>query len=438
MGASIPSLSALSGTSCSCPSLRKNTAPTCSRFTSARTRPSSRKRKVPLSPLARPFDSMIRRSVSGRTSSLPSSSASAASVWLRLSPISWLGLRSTITIARSFRGSRCSRTTAGLARRASMTREKQSRSQLPRARQMMPKRQIKAAAAARTSSAQSGIKGANATLSPTMLLPQPLQDEGNVDLVRLVVTGQGIHDQIDAEAVGDLSLPFAARHDSCKGTAHLIDRPGRGPVVTSKNHGRNPVVPSFIRLLDPKRAAAVAPRKFLQEIESLCQNMIRWNRLQGRHLDAFGHAAQKIAAVPGEALQGIRAQKIDQESAPVLQIAVQGVTRRLIQASLPLKDRPIDQGKESQLISSRPDPHWLGRLDGGSPNEHLAETHHPRAAHLVLFTVSREQIGQSSFRKDPQGEFISSPTQAFRPLRLQRRGQEKERKEKNHTRRRTL
>src|SRR5215208_3335184 len=52
-------------------------------------------------------------------------------------------------------------------------------------------------------------------------LPEALQDGGDVDLVGLVVAGQDIHDEVDAEPGRDLALRLAAR-DARKGRAALL------------------------------------------------------------------------------------------------------------------------------------------------------------------------------------------------------------------------
>ena len=48
--------------------------------------------------------------------------------------------------------------------------------------------------------------------------------ERHVDLVRLIVPGHGVHRQVDAEAVGQLALPLAARHGGVQRPAELVDR----------------------------------------------------------------------------------------------------------------------------------------------------------------------------------------------------------------------
>ena len=43
-----------------------------------------------------------------------------------------------------------------------------------------------------------------------LLLPQPFEERRHMDLVRLVIAGERIHDEVDAEAFGRLALKFAA------------------------------------------------------------------------------------------------------------------------------------------------------------------------------------------------------------------------------------
>src|SRR3546814_10489413 len=58
-------------------------------------------------------------------------------------------------------------------------------------------------------------------------LTQPLQDEGHVHLVGLVVAGQRVHHEVDAEAIGYLALARPVRH-------HCIQRAARSEEHTSE------------------------------------------------------------------------------------------------------------------------------------------------------------------------------------------------------------
>ena len=58
--------------------------------------------------------------------------------------------------------------------------------------------------------AASGSSGSKITICLRRCsLPQPVEQRGHVDLVGFVVAGQHMHDEVHAEAVGDLALPLA-------------------------------------------------------------------------------------------------------------------------------------------------------------------------------------------------------------------------------------
>ena len=62
------------------------------------------------------------------------------------------------------------------------------------------------------------------------LLPQPFEDAGHVHLVGFVVAGEGIHDDVDANAIGELALVFAAGDHSIEALAIGVGGPGASKV----------------------------------------------------------------------------------------------------------------------------------------------------------------------------------------------------------------
>src|SRR5262245_51633164 len=119
-----------------------------------------------------------------------------------------------------------------------------------------------------------------------MLLPpslsKPFEDRRHVYLVRLVVAGQRIHDDVDAEAIGHLALALAARRHWKHGLAQLVGRPGGGIIVAADQHTGNAVIDPAARHLDPHGSADPAAREIAQQIERFGQHMIPRDRHQAR------------------------------------------------------------------------------------------------------------------------------------------------------------
>src|SRR5215204_4969481 len=98
-------------------------------------------------------------------------------------------------------------------------------------------------------------------------LAEALQDGGDVDLVGLVVAGQDVHHEVDAEAGRDLALRLAARDAREGRAALLVERPGAGPVVAADDDAGDPVIDPVLDRLDPHLAAGPAAGELVQEIE---------------------------------------------------------------------------------------------------------------------------------------------------------------------------
>ena len=64
-----------------------------------------------------------------------------------------------------------------------------------------------------------GRKGENWMV---MSLPQPFEEGGHVHLVGLVVAGQRVHDDVDADAVGEFALAWVGRHGRIEEAAALV------------------------------------------------------------------------------------------------------------------------------------------------------------------------------------------------------------------------
>ena len=133
-----------------------------------------------------------------------------SSAWAARSPTPMLCERSTTTATTSGSGAWVSFTRIGPASANSRMAKASPRAQAPRA----PRQKLKAviASASAASSRQQRQRNMRIEGQPGHFVPQPLQQGGRMHLVGLVIAGQGIHHQIDAEAIGHLALAFAARH----------------------------------------------------------------------------------------------------------------------------------------------------------------------------------------------------------------------------------
>src|SRR5437763_17078732 len=106
-------------------------------------------------------------------------------------------------------------------------------------------------------------------------LTEPFENRRYVHLVRLVVAGQHVHDEIDPKAQRHLALWLAARHDGIARPALAVDGPGAGPVITADNDAGNAIIdPAFDRL-DPEPAGVRAPGRLVQQEEGLGQRVVR-------------------------------------------------------------------------------------------------------------------------------------------------------------------
>src|SRR5262245_17021848 len=97
------------------------------------------------------------------------------------------------------------------------------------------------------------------------LLPQPLEDRRHMHLIGLVVARQRIHHEVDAEAVGHLPLPLAARDGGEHRSLIVVESPGAGPVVAADDDAGDAVVDPVLALLDPDLAIGPAARKRLHQ-----------------------------------------------------------------------------------------------------------------------------------------------------------------------------
>ena len=113
-----------------------------------------------------------------------------------------------------------------------------------------------------------------------------------MDLIGLVVAGQGVHHQVDAEPNGHLALALAAGHNRKHRPAELVVGPGGGPVVGADDERRDAVIDAAVGLLHPQIAAGPAAGEILQQIERLRQHVIGRNWDQRRHVQTGDQRAQ--------------------------------------------------------------------------------------------------------------------------------------------------
>src|SRR5439155_717516 len=147
----------------------------------------------------------------------------------------------------------------------------------------------KAPAAGAIHSTSVGTRGMNA-MPYCMLLPQPFDQSGRVDLVGLVVAGQRVHHDVDAGTEGEFALARFARRQRQHRLAVGADRPGAGKIVRGDDERRDAVAAARrprCRLvvilarqgLDPGLARIEAARKIAQQIKRLGQHVLARHRL---------------------------------------------------------------------------------------------------------------------------------------------------------------
>src|SRR6266403_4489599 len=120
---------------------------------------------------------------------------------------------------------------------------------------------------------------------PARSLTEPFEKRRYVHLVRLVVAGQHVHDEIDPKAQRHLALRLAARHDGIARPALAVDGPGAGPVITADNDAGNAIIDPVFDRLDPDLAGVPAAGKLVQQVEGFRQHVVRRDRHQRRDLD---------------------------------------------------------------------------------------------------------------------------------------------------------
>src|SRR2546423_14780038 len=86
---------------------------------------------------------------------------------------------------------------------------------------------------------------------PPRSMTAPLENRRYVHLIRLVVAGQHVHDEIDPKAQRHLALRLTARHDGVGRPALAIDGPGAGPVIAADNDAGNAIIDPVLDRLRP-------------------------------------------------------------------------------------------------------------------------------------------------------------------------------------------
>src|SRR5438045_8424911 len=102
---------------------------------------------------------------------------------------------------------------------------------------------------------------------PARSLTEPFENRRYVHLVRLVVAGQHVHDEIDPKAQRHLALWLAARHDGIARPALAVNGPGAGPDLTADNDAGNAIIDTVLDWLDPDLAAVPAAGDLVRQVE---------------------------------------------------------------------------------------------------------------------------------------------------------------------------
>src|SRR5688572_27937834 len=196
--------------------------------------------RVPsVSPSALPA-SATRTSRPGMRLSRSTKVARTASVCAARSPNSWLGLLSTMTAATEGIGSRSSRVIEGLASASTISESATARTSAPRLRASSSIAASKAVTPNAVHTTYSGTSGANET-PRFMSLAHSLEQGRDVHLVLLVVTGQGVHHDVDAGPERKFALALIARNQRQHRLAVRPQRPGAGKIVRRDHDGGDAV-----------------------------------------------------------------------------------------------------------------------------------------------------------------------------------------------------
>src|ERR1700675_1583380 len=365
-GAWKPSAVAFAGISCTRPSVIRNAPATRSTGTSDSADDSAPNSLVPsVSPSACPA-STTRTSNPLIFFRLSTSASCAFAVsWLRV-PKFWLGLLSITTAATDDNGSRSSRVKEGLASASNISASAVTRTAAPRARLSSSRAAITRMAASATHSTRVGTRGVNAMPYCMPLLSQPLDQRRRVNLIGLVVAGQGVHHDVDAGAEGKFALARFARRQRQHRLAIRADRPGAGEIVRGDDDRRDAVATArrtlrglvviFARQgFDPGLTRIEAAGEIAQQIKRLGQHVFARHRLEFGNVEGGKNFAQRLharrlrrAIVSRRRLDGVAG--VEHHRAALLHVSVDqvdGVLRRLRRSRY---HRPIDQREECQLV----------------------------------------------------------------------------------------
>src|SRR5215471_5911093 len=475
-GAAKPSAPMSAGTSWTRPSVMKIAPAIRAGGTSAGVALSAPNKRVPsVSPSAWPA-SITRVSMPGMRCSRWVTAARAASVWAARSPKPWLGLLSTTTTATEVRGSRSSRVSDGLASASTMSASAPLRTRAPRLRDSTNSAAMTAATAAAAQTNSTGTRGEklmpNTTLKfptlvsfgcrvgkatgsdlgrpddrlrvptapascigaarksaplPTLqvlLLPQPFEKRRNMDLIGLVVAGQGVHHDVDAGAESEFALARLAGHQRQHRLAVWSRRPGPGQIVRRDDDGGYAVAAArrafgifvfvligALQRLHPELARGEATRKVAQQEERLGQHVVARHRLQFRNIERRQNRAQldhagaaRLAARTGRRQHGIAG--IEQHCAALLHVAVdarQGLGRRLLSAG---HDRPIDDREERELVVLQIDADRIASLERGALGQEGGEARKACFADQIGLAVARHHVGEVCFEGRSRCELV--------------------------------
>src|SRR5262245_37622883 len=356
-GAWKPTAAALAGMSWTRPSVIRKAPATRSTGTSDSAEDNAPNSLVPsVSPSAWPASTT--RTSRPFTFFRASTSASCACAVSRVrSPKFWLGLLSITTAATEDSGSRSSRVKDGFAKASSTSASANTRTAAPRERLSRSRAPITTIAASAIQSTMVGTRGVNAIPYCMALLSQPFDQRRRVHLVGLVVTGQGVHDDVDPGAEGVFALAHVAAGDRQHRLAVGAQRPGAGEVVGGDDDRRDAVTAMrrprgrFLVIaarqgLHPGLARGVAAREVAQQVERLGQHVLARHRLElgyverGQDVAKRQHARRlRCAVLARRRLDGVAG--IEQHGAALLHIGVDPVERVLRRSLRARHHRPV-------------------------------------------------------------------------------------------------
>ena len=235
-----------------------------------------------------------------------------------------------------------------------------------------------------------------------MLLTEPVDDGGDVNLIGFVIAGKRVHHPVDAEPIGHLPLAFAPWYDRGHRAAQAVDCPGAGPVIGADNHGGNPVIVASATAFDPDGPASPSAGEIVEQVKRLCQDMVLGRvckcryvetahkpaQMKSRGTDATGSVRCETAALP----------RVEQNSATGFQVLVQFAADLICQERLTWRYRPIKQRKERQFICFNPYGYRVCRFNGGAPPQNIAQPLKAGFGRIIQRAIPRKDECKPGFQ----------------------------------------